>query len=54
MLGVCRRDLFLELDRPALKSLPAEPYEYGKWRLRRVGLDYHVTSMGTATRCRTG
>ena len=40
--GVSRRDLFLELDRPALKSLPAEPYEYAEWRLRRVGLDYHV------------
>jgi transposase len=22
--------------------LPAEPYEYAEWRLRRVGLDYHV------------
>ena len=41
-LGVSRRDLFFELDRPALKSLPAEPYEYAEWRLRRVGLDYHV------------
>lgn len=41
-LGVSRRDLFLELDSPALKSLPAEPYEYAEWRVRRVGLDYHV------------
>ena len=41
-LGVSRRDLFLELDKPALKSLPTEPYEYAEWRLRRVGLDYHV------------
>src|SRR5207244_4784078 len=41
-LGVSRRDLFLELDRPALKELPAEPYEYAEWRLRRVGLGYHV------------
>ena len=41
-LGVSRRELFLELDRPALKELPAEPYEYAEWRLRRVGLDYHV------------
>jgi transposase len=45
-LGVSRRDLFLELDRPALKSLPAEPYEYAEWRLRRVGLDYHVDIEG--------
>ena len=41
-LGVSRRDLFLELDRPALKELPVEPYEYAEWRPRRVGRDYHV------------
>src|SRR5436305_1262163 len=41
-LGINRRDLFLELDRPALKPLPAEPYQYAEWRVRRVGLDYHV------------
>jgi hypothetical protein len=41
-LGVSRRDLFIELDYPALKPLPAEPYEYAPWRVRRVGLDYHV------------
>src|SRR5262249_32721099 len=29
-LGVSRRDLFLELDRPALKPLPVEPYEYAE------------------------
>jgi transposase len=40
--GISRRELFLELDRPALKELPAEPYEYGEWRPRRVGRDYHV------------
>src|SRR5229473_1188362 len=45
-LGVSRRDLFLELDRPALKELPAEPYEYAEWRARRVGLDYHVDIEG--------
>lgn len=41
-LGVSRRDLFLDLDRPTLKPLPVEPYEYAEWRVRRVGLDYHV------------
>ena len=41
-LGVSRRDLFLELDRPALKALPAEPYVYAEWRIRRVAPDYHV------------
>ena len=26
----------------ALKALPDEPYEYSEWRVRRVGVDYHV------------
>ena len=41
-LGVSRRRLFEELDRPRLDRLPSEPYVYAEWRLRRVGLDYHV------------
>jgi transposase len=41
-LGVSRRALFLELDHPALKPLPEQPYEYAEWRPRRVGRDYHV------------
>ena len=45
-LGASRRDLFVELDYPALKPLPAEPYEYAQWRVRRVGLDYHVDIEG--------
>ena len=41
-LGVTRRQLLEEIDRPALKDLPGEPYEYSEWRVRRVGVDYHV------------
>ena len=41
-LGVTRRQLLEEVDRPALKSLPAEPYEFSEWRICRVGIDYHV------------
>ena len=41
-LGASRRQLFEELDRPALKALPAEPYEYAEWKQRKAGLDYHV------------
>lgn len=41
-LGTTRRTLLEEVDRPALKALPVEPYEYCEWRLRRVGIDYHV------------
>jgi transposase len=41
-LGVTRRQLLEELDRPALKPLPTEPYVFAEWRVRRVGIDYHV------------
>jgi transposase len=41
-LGVTRRQLLEEIDRPALKSLPTEPYEFSEWRTCRVGIDYHV------------
>lgn len=45
-LGVTRRQLLEEIDRPALKPLPVEPYVLAEWRLRRVGLDYHVDVEG--------
>jgi transposase len=41
-LGASRRALFEELEREALKQLPAEPYVYAEWKECRVGLDYHV------------
>ncbi len=41
-LGVTRRHLLEELDRPALKPLPLEPYVYAECRIRRVGIDYHI------------
>jgi transposase len=41
-LGVTRRVLLEELDRLHLKELPGEAYCFAEWRLRRVGLDYHV------------
>jgi transposase len=41
-LGASRRALFEQLDRPALKALPAEPFEFAEWKECRVGLDYHV------------
>jgi transposase len=41
-LGVSRRQLFDELDRSALTTLPEEPFVYAEWRIRRVSLDYHV------------
>jgi transposase len=41
-LGASRRTLFEELERSALKPLPAEPYVFSEWKECRVGLDYHV------------
>ena len=45
-LGVTRRQLLEELDRPALKPLPTEPYVFAEWRVRRVGIDYHIDVEG--------
>jgi transposase len=45
-LGVTRRQLLEELDRPALKPLPTEPYVFAEWRVRRIGIDYHVDVEG--------
>jgi transposase len=41
-LGASRQGLFVELERSALKRLPAEPYVYADWKQCRAGLDYHV------------
>jgi len=41
-LGVSRRQLWEQLDRPALKALPLERYEMGDWSKCRVNIDYHI------------
>jgi transposase len=41
-LGASRRQLFEQLDKPALKPLPTAPYVYAEWKKCRAGLDYHV------------
>lgn len=41
-LGASRRALFEELDKPALKPLPAGPYVYAQWKQCSIGLDYHI------------
>src|SRR5262249_56791869 len=45
-LPVSRLSLFETLDRPALKPLPAQPYEYAEWKRARVNIDYHVEVEG--------
>lgn len=37
-----RNTLFESLDRPALRALPADRYQYGEWKTTRVNIDYHV------------
>jgi len=37
-----RADLFAIIDQPALKPLPARPYEIGIWSRARVHIDYHI------------
>jgi len=41
-LGASRRALFEEVERAALKPLPAVPYVFAEWKECRVGFDYHV------------
>jgi len=37
-----RRELFEQLDRPALQPLPVQAYEFAEWKKVRVNIDYHV------------
>ncbi|MFQ5454013.1 MAG: IS21 family transposase [Candidatus Zixiibacteriota bacterium] len=42
LLGKSRRELYEELDKPALKPLPPEKYHYHEFKLCRVNIDYHI------------
>ncbi len=45
-LAGSRRTLFETLDRPAMKPLPGERFEYAEWKKVRVHVDYHVEVEG--------
>ena len=45
-LAVSRHDLYLELDKPALKPLPPTRYEYAEFLKARVNIDYHIEVRG--------
>jgi len=48
-----RQELFGQIDRPALRPLPAQPYEFAEWKKVRVNIDYCPSrSTVTTTRCR--
>ena len=42
VVGLSRRVLFEQIDRPALKPLPSTRYELAEWKPCRVNIDYHV------------
>jgi transposase len=37
-----RRSVYEDLDRPALRPLPAKRYEFATWRRAKVSVDYHI------------
>ncbi len=41
-LSKSRRLLYEQMDKPALRSLPTQPYLYKEFKLCRVNIDYHV------------
>jgi transposase len=41
-----RQELFVSLERPALRPLPLQPSEDAEWQLARVKIDYHVEVEG--------
>ena len=41
-IGRSRHDLFEEIERPALRRLPSEPFEYAEWKQAKVHPDYHI------------
>lgn len=41
-----RASAFAELDKPALRPLPGQRYEFAEWKLARVGIDYHIEAGG--------
>ncbi len=44
--GASRAELFAQVDAPALKALPDEPYAFAVWKRCRVAPDYHVEVEG--------
>jgi len=46
-LGKSRNQLFDEIDKPALKALPAERFQIRQWKKAKVHIDYHVAVGGS-------
>lgn len=41
-----RKSLFLSMEKPALRPLPARPFEYAEWKKATVNIDYHIDVEG--------
>ena len=41
-LNSSRRELFETIDKPALKPLPVQRYQYAEWKKAAVKIDYHI------------
>lgn len=41
-----RMSRFLEIDKPALRPLPASSYQFAQWKKARVAPDYHIELFG--------
>jgi len=41
-----RRSLFTDIERPALRPLPTERYQFATWKMATVNIDYHVEVEG--------
>jgi len=46
-IGKSRNQLFEEIDKPALKALPAERFHLREWKKAKVHIDYHVAVQGS-------
>jgi transposase len=42
-LSGSRSSQFMEIDKPALKPLPAERYQFAQWKKVKAGIDYHIS-----------
>lgn len=40
--GCSRQALFEQVEQPALKPLPAQPFVFARWKQAKVNLDYHL------------
>jgi transposase len=40
--GCSRRELWEAIEKPALRALPVQPFEFGSWKGVKLNVDYHI------------